>query len=386
MSAAPCGRPWTSDPRPVRPSSPSVPLHQHSTSRRHVWCHASWVASPAHALARRHERVYRHSAHHQLHPARHSSSRGVYFACSCGLRAQRAVLWIGAGCCLVLGRVVPSCSRRNALIRCALQVVELEQVGRATDRHRVPRITHLANYPNLQRVNLSGNMIRHADGLSSLRNLTSLNLSANRIRDLQGLCVSSLSSLRSLDVSGNFISRIPDGACSRPCDAPLRHLWARPPTRTRSRMRVIGMAGMKVMASLTELRLAGNNLGVLKDVHHLSPLGNLVCLNMSANPFCDLPHYQRYDSPRLCFHRGTPLRCPVHDTAPAASSATDTSCSSSRPSLSWTQRQSHKRSAAKLSSSLIPLPLRHRMMHSDTANRRSWLCLDPVPTMPRMRS
>ena len=52
-------------------------------------------------------------------------------------------------------------------------------------------------------------------------------------------------------------------------------------------------AGITNLVALTELRISGNNLSVLKDVDYLSPLGNLVCLNMTANQFCDLPHYTR---------------------------------------------------------------------------------------------
>lgn len=78
--------------------------------------------------------------------------------------------------------------------------------------------------------------------------------------------------------------------------------------------------GITGLVALTELRLAGNNLSVLKDVDHLSSLANLVCLNMTANPFCDLPHYSRCDSaPRHVPCRAAPagLRpCSTPDGSP----------------------------------------------------------------------
>ena len=171
-------------------------------------------------------------------------------------------------------------------------MVELRQVGRATDRHRVIRISHLDGFANLQTINLSGNLIRTIEGLAALPRLTSLDLSANRIRDMEG--VAALTSLRRLDVSGNFVSRIPAGEGARCSFLVSGRLGCVVTLRSCGGAAVCAAPGIRKLVALTELRMAGNNLSVLKDVDNLASLLNLVTVNLTANPFCDLPHYTAY--------------------------------------------------------------------------------------------
>ena len=159
--------------------------------------------------------------------------------------------------CLITPELIAEVSGTTPANISRLQVLDLHLRGDDAERKgRIRKIENMILVPNLRQLNLSYNAIAKIEGLDRLRNLTELNLAENTIRKIENL--GSLQLLERLNLSGNQIQRIPES--------------------------------ISALQRLTHLRIARNELDVVRDLRHLEPLGNLTKLRIDENPFSQFEH------------------------------------------------------------------------------------------------
>ncbi|XP_070176721.1 centriolin-like isoform X2 [Littorina saxatilis] len=133
---------------------------------------------------------------------------------------------------------------------------------------KIKYIENLDKTRKLQVLNLGNNMIERMEKLDKLVHLRELSFARNRITRIEG--IENLVGLQVLNLSGNNIEHIP--------------VWL-----------------PKKLRALRTFRIADNNLASLSEVAKLKGIPDLIQLEVSGNPLCDLPHFRLY----IVFH----LRC-----------------------------------------------------------------------------
>ncbi|XP_077870309.1 centriolin-like [Saccoglossus kowalevskii] len=122
---------------------------------------------------------------------------------------------------------------------------------------KIKYIENLELLRRLQVLSLSCNIIEKIEKLDKLTKLRELNLSFNCITKIEGL--ENLVHLQVLNLTGNQIEHIPT--------------WL-----------------AKKLKELQTFRIAKNKLATLQEISRLRPLKDMVQLNVSDNPLCELPH------------------------------------------------------------------------------------------------
>lgn len=141
-------------------------------------------------------------------------------------------------------------------------------------------ISCLSNLTALTSLNLSGNIISDISSLSNLTALTSLDLSGNIINDISSL--SNLTALTYLNLSNNNIN---DASCLSNFTA-LTNLDL-------SNSNIKDFSGLSNLTALTKLNLRGNQI---QDSITLDTLKNLKILELDNNELSDLKFVQNLDS------------------------------------------------------------------------------------------